>query len=842
MSLDPASSPALPLSDTELEDLFDRLDVPEAGRALVRALRISEPVRRVRSTRRSSPVRYQSIRMGRTIQCESATVEFPCVLGLERDPTVYEFFDQPYRLSLRYPGKNGRTVRASHVVDLLLISESFVGFVECKDERDLKKLAQDKPGRWQSCPGGTWRSIPGEEAAAQYGLGYRVWSSASVRWTLLENIEFLVDYLDSDYPCPDDAAVQAVQSLVADQIGVSLDEVLEQLADPDLVYYTIARSHIYSDLDRDRISQTDAFRLFSDAQAARVWRAACGSLAPVPGIDADSVLDAAAMRLQGASESARATALARSKLIDDIVHGAKRCHEVKDVPRSTVARWVRAWRCAERDYGFGFLGLFPDTQRRGNRTSRLPEEVSDLAREVADEIYFTPDRPTVQTAYGSFCKRCKRAGFVASSYRTFRKALLKFDKTRSDRKRYGHKVADANAPVDYDRDLTFAIEGTRPFGVVHIDHTKLDLFLRFRIGRGRKRRIARVWLTIAYCAWSRSVLGCYLSFDAPSYVSCMGVLRDMVRNHERLPVMIVVDNAKEFDSIAFEQFCAAYRIIKRSRPKGAPRYGSACERVFGTNNTQFVHNLMGNTQALRDPRSMSREVDPRTRVVWTLDKFEQLLRRYFFDTYAGQSPSDGVESPRERLERGWRETGRRLHKRCFFDQKFFMLTLPPARRSTAKVDYSTGIQVANIRYHAVALRAMAERRVSVRIDPDDVSHVYAWVKSQWVECRSPHSARLRGYTPRQVRLASQEIRAGAGKTRSSAPTVLEIADLLDDAKNYEKVQLQLDRDAARRESRQSLDFELPCVSPQSAGSDPEPDPDSESRSTPWANLPELEEL
>ncbi len=56
----------------------------------------------------------------------------------------------------------------------------------------------------------------------------------------------------------------------------------------------------------------------------------------------------------------------------------------------------------------------------------------------------------------------------------------------------------------------------------------------------------------------------------------------------------------EFDSIYFETLLARFEITKKSRPPAKARFGSTCERIFGTANKQFLHNLQGNTQAARE--------------------------------------------------------------------------------------------------------------------------------------------------------------------------------------------------------------------------------------------------
>ena len=80
----------------------------------------------------------------------------------------------------------------------------------------------------------------------------------------------------------------------------------------------------------------------------------------------------------------------------------------------------------------------------------------------------------------------------------------------------------------------------------------------------------------------------------------MMVLRECVRRHAHLPDVVVVDGGREFNSVFFEALLARYECIKKTRPPAKARFGSVVERLFGTANTQFIHNLKGNTQITRN--------------------------------------------------------------------------------------------------------------------------------------------------------------------------------------------------------------------------------------------------
>ncbi|AYH43129.1 hypothetical protein CDA09_06980 [Azoarcus sp. DN11] len=125
-----------------------------------------------------------------------------------------------------------------------------------------------------------------------------------------------------------------------------------------------------------------------------------------------------------------------------------------------------------------------------------------------------------------------------------------------------------------------------------MDHTELDIEL---VSLKTGKSLGRPWLSLAIDAFTRRIVGIYLSFDPPSYRSNMMLLRDIVRRHRRLPQFIVVDNGADFRSEDFKHFAELMRIHVRYCPAGNPRHGSVMERIFGRIHTEYIHNLAGNT-------------------------------------------------------------------------------------------------------------------------------------------------------------------------------------------------------------------------------------------------------
>ncbi len=101
------------------------------------------------------------------------------------------------------------------------------------------------------------------------------------------------------------------------------------------------------------------------------------------------------------------------------------------------------------------------------------------------------------------------------------------------------------------------------------------------------------------------------------------VIRICVKRFQRLPQTIITDNGKEFHSVYFKQLLAYCKCHHKYRPSGEPRYGSPVERVFGTTNTLWLHELQGNTQILKNNRQVTKSVNPIHQAVWTIGELYQ---------------------------------------------------------------------------------------------------------------------------------------------------------------------------------------------------------------------------
>ena len=786
-------TPDASVDSRPLADLLAAHGVNDPGRVLFRQVRQSRPVRAVSGRAGNVTGRYPSRKMGFAVQYESRTVEFAFLILCEVDPDVVAYYDQPCVLSLDYPSRKGRRLVVNHTPDFLVLGAEFAGFVECKPEDKLPKLAADAPSRYVADGEGGWRCPPGEAAAARYGLGYRVWTPAGVSPALIDNARFLEAEWGRSTQSFADADVERVVDAVVGVPGIQLEELVHRIDDAALVYWCIYHRRVHVDLVAHFLSQPDRVRVFADAPAAAAWSAAIASVADTQESAADTLSRAALAKYP---PDVLSVALERYAVIRHAIEtGAPQ--SVFTGPRAySHRRWLAAYRQAQREGGVGLVGLCPKDHLRGNYKPRLLPESYEVIEQVVAEEYENKRNVTAKVAHGYALARCADQGLPCLSYAGFLSYLKRRDQARSVARRKGAKAAAAAAPAFGPADP--AVRGQGPFDVVHIDHTLLDVFVR--VGPEHDAPTDRLWLTVAICAWSRCILGYDLSFDAPAVGGLLTTMRDLFDRHKRAPNRIVVDHGPEFGSTAFDALCRACSIDNRQRPPGRPKFGAPVERLFSTANTQLVHVLSGNTQLLKNPRAMSRDVDPRPDALWRLTQLDAVVRRFLFEVYPRQ-PHKGLDgmTPHSRFEHGLATVGSGRPLTDSSDIRF--LLWPPSRRDTATVDSRTGIVVDCIHYWHPDMRSETLRRkkVRVRVDPYDVGHVVAFIGKRWVLCRAECAADLAGRSRRELRLASQELRQrrreGAKRQAVRAP---QLAAMLRELAETEEGLRQELRDEERR--------------------------------------------
>jgi len=404
------------------------------------------------------------------------------------------------------------------------------------------------------------------------------------------------------------------------------------------------------------------------------------------------------------------------------------------------------------------------------------------------------------------------------SYVTFCSRIKQRSGYQQTKKRQGHRAAYQQSAFYWELEFTTSRHGNRPFEICHIDHTQLDIEL---VCSRTGRTLGRPWVTLLIDATSRRIIAVYLTFDEPSYRSCMMVLRICVQRFSRFPETIVVDGGPEFGSIYFETLLAAFGCTKKQRPAAKSRFGSVIERLFGTTNTELFYNLRGNTQITKNVRVVTKSNNPKSQGVWTLDELSDHFCGYSYDFYDSKEHPALGQSPRQAFLAGLAISGSRPQQKIVYDQNFKNFTLPSTPKGTAKVQPSRGVKINYLYYWSMddsfINPEIEGTDVPVRYDPFDMGTAYAYVKGQWVRCISEHYKSFRNRSEREVKLASVEIRRSRQKIAQKIPvTAKEKATYLESANAKETLLLQRLHDLARQDVGEIIEGEQLSQSNQSS--------------------------
>lgn len=775
------------LSDQELDDICAQHGVTEQGIAWVRAIRVNPPARRVRAGRNSIPCRYPSVKMGRIIQAESHTIELSAIYLMEHDPKVLEYWDQPSpKIDLNYKNAQGRSIRIPYTPDFLVISHGFVGFEEWKPRSRLIDLTRKQSTRYR-LDGNSFVSSPVEAALAETGLGFRIKTDADVNPVLVSNLKFLSYYLTKDASERNLAQAKLrIQALFKNASWLSLANLIENWTPlaVDLIYEAVVANVIFIDIEREDLTDATVTKVFENEERWRLYHANLSA----PDTDVKVWRHESHAIILSASPETVESATEKMKCLNRLAKGeeASTVAMSAGVDIRTLRRWKKAYEEMQRDCGDGFLGLLARKNARGNRLPRIPDAVSAIVEAVINEHYLNGKRKSAYQVYGQLMTECEKKKLVPPSIPTFYAVLRQTDSQSVVECREGARAAYQRGGYESleNGDVSLFSRSRRVFEQCEIDHTQLDIEL---VSERSGLNLGRPWLTILFDDYSRRALGFYLTFDPPSYRSLMAVIRDTVRRYEYFPESLMVDGGKEFQSLWFEQLMARYQGIIKSR-QGKPRFGSHIERYFGTTTTEFLYNLLGNTQATKIGRQITKKNDPRRAAVWTLQSLSREIDNYL-DIYDQRAhPSLGC-SLLQAFEKSRQSAGERTGRHVSYDAAFQISTLPTTQRGAATLHVNKPVTIRNIEYWHPSFRNvnLDGMSVPVRYDPFDLGVAYVYLQDAWLKCQAVLYQAYRNRTEKELQLATEEYRQTMKQNNASKKLNLrQIAGFISQLEEKEK--------------------------------------------------------
>lgn len=558
------------------------------------------------------------------------------------------------------------------------------GWVDVKTLQAINAAVLEHPTSFVEEADG-WHSPSGEAHAEQFGLTYTVIVIDELNETEIANADYLRAFMDLEVPAD---TVQVLRDRVACRPGITLADLRTEGFSVDHVCSAIFTGEIYIDLKRYQLRNQDLAFIYLNPTIAAQMPAplvvAVGGKRPGPvhvaageqvlwngGHFVFDAAGAATVRLRAFDDKGAMRTIPRTELERDVRSGAMvGLGPIDDEIRAEIeliearlratddeaselacerlaalqAYWdgerlnfprvggqvptlaaVRDWQTRYfkwEDLGYGLAGLH-DLPQNGRPGSHLQQSTQDVLAEVAETFFLDPGRTVTVAAFSKVVTAtCKPRGIVAPSY----PAVLRwtYDQPQYAQKvrRFGHRGAASSkpwAPLDPE---TAPPNGQFPGHVAHGDATPADLFCTERFTREGALRPSQ-WRLVDGMTGKR--LGVALHYGEVDEGVVLEAIEDQIRNWGFLSQVYVLDNALVHKTIRLQKFLKlrGCDIVYRKTADG--RGGLPVERQFGAINTDLLHNLRGNSQVLRDPRSVDPELDPRRKAVWTIAELASLL-------------------------------------------------------------------------------------------------------------------------------------------------------------------------------------------------------------------------
>lgn len=710
-----------------------KLGISEKGISLIKEAFDSEPSRRVKASKKGKnyALRIPSQKLGFTVQAESSTIEFPFFLKEIDKTSTLSILDQPPKLPLSYKTKTGRKHKQRHTLDYLVISKHEITYIECKNKKELLKIARKRPDHISYHKDKNTFSSPAlERFLAGTGITYEIVPKEDISTVEAENLELLYDYTHKMDEKQYKKWLKEITKQLSEYDGVTVENLLSINIPPVYIYSSIAKKDVFFPItDLTLLDSNTAFiflneesyKAFTSTDAKDVDRIYTFKLNKLN----DLVRKASPEKISLASK----TISLIHKVLDKEIKVKDAAKELGVNPR-TFYRRIESFVKKEEHLG----SVIPNHSSQGNREPRQTDRVERIINQNIADLYNSKKAGLGAEVYRRVVIECKNKNEDPPSRQTIYNRINAISPVLTALKRISSKSSyqiDILIDEDNDLDLPFS-RPTRFLQYCHIDHTQIDVFTKEEgIEKPRK-----AWLTAIRCAHTRKWLGAYISYNYPSYVSVMMCLRSMVSQFGVLPEYIFVDGGLDLNCTSLEVFCAAHGIIKVSR-EGQPRKGGPIERSFETLNTTFFHNLEGNSKAAKNVRQLDKKDHPSYRAKWSIDEIKQLLNTAF-RSFNENQPQYGDMTANDLEARSRRIYG--VKPKCIqkMDEQFLFETFPLVPKQEVTIRQSKYVRFNKMDYFSNKFHDAPKKptKYKAKWDPENYRIIYIYFNGEWIEAKT----------------------------------------------------------------------------------------------------------
>lgn len=400
---------------------------------------------------------------------------------------------------------------------------------------------------------------------------------------------------------------------------------------------------------------------------------------------------------------------------------------------------------------------------------RIDKAYAPILKEAIERHYLNKKRPNIANLMEYIEVMCFKEGLNPLGYDTVYHIVKRLNTKVVNVLREGDKALQK-----YEQnERGFYYNAKTPLHIIEIDHTRLDMDI---IDGNSGFNIGRPWITMGIDVYSRQIWCLHISFDAPSANKVRKAIehglffKDCKKKYNTLneweicgvPQIIYVDNGPDFKSSDVQRLInEGLNIQVMYRPVKQPKYGAIIERVFGTINKAFIHNLSGTRKSnLRDLG----DYDAEKEAIYTLEDVREILTTYIVDVYHQTVHKNlplEYPTPAAMFYRGIDIFGYPDFIQKDEEEIYRLKLMAQDHRKYTK----DGIRKDNVIYYSKSTSHLLTNPVTtykVKYDIDDISYIYVQdpQTGQYLKVYScnPPSDEVKGVSRKTYKLIVQELR------------------------------------------------------------------------------------
>jgi len=392
----------------------------------------------------------------------------------------------------------------------------------------------------------------------------------------------------------------------------------------------------------------------------------------------------------------------------------------------TVIRWIKAYI----DSQSSIRGLLPLNSFKGNRNARTDPRIEGHI-DMAVDHYKNFEQPSVAKSYDYLCTKIhfdnsqiQENKLKVPTYITFKKRLEKEAPKIMMAARRGKSAANIAFKTNrLPQDISLILQR------VEADHTQLDIFI---VDGKQNLVLGRPYITALLDYKSKSILGFYIGYESPSYLSIAQALRHAIlpktyvkekyKDVENewpcygIPKVLVVDRGKDFESTALLDACMDLDIRIQRNPARHPWYKGSVESYFKSLNAKLLNDMKGKVF----PNIVdSNEYNSAKNGVMTLDTFLIIFHIWVVDIYSQSKVSGGKIIPNI----SWLEDSDKVPQKVKNRDALDIIL----SEKTTRLNRVDGIQFDNIMYDSDALANLRAEigysKVNIKFDRNNLGSI-----------------------------------------------------------------------------------------------------------------------